>query len=92
MRRTGVSAGGLQTLNGLKSGKDRTEPWVLFACALERTADTDSHRELSRLPPSYDDALARSGRLLFATCLTRPVRARRIANLRQPNDARYCGL
>ena len=37
-------------MNGLKSGKDRTEPWVLFACALERTADTDSHRELSRLP------------------------------------------
>jgi hypothetical protein len=31
------SAGGCQTLNGLKSGKDRTEPRVLFVCfALER--------------------------------------------------------
>ena len=55
-------------MNGLKSGKDRTrnpEP-VLFVFALERTADTDSHRELSRLPSSLDDALARSGRVLFA--------------------------
>jgi hypothetical protein len=43
-------------LNGLKSGKDRTEPRVLFVCfALERKADTDSHRELSHLPPSFDD-------------------------------------
>jgi hypothetical protein len=62
------------------------EPRVLFVCfALERTADTDSHRELSRLPhPSFDEcALTRSGRLLFAIC---------IANLRQPNDACCCEL
>ena len=31
----------------------------------ERNA-TDSHRELSRLPPPFGDALARSGGLLFA--------------------------
>jgi hypothetical protein len=56
--------------------------------------DTDSHRELSRLPhSSFEEcALTRSGRLLFATCLARPARARRIANLRQPNDACCCEL
>ena len=66
-------------MNGLKSGKDRTEPWVLFACALERTADTDSHRELSRLPhPLSRSALlrvrdgysSRFASLIFANLMT----------------------
>jgi hypothetical protein len=63
------------------------EPRVLFCLFLHSNEllDTDSHRELSRLPHplSRSCALTRSGRLLFAIC---------IANLRQPNDARYCEL
>ena len=42
-------------------------------CFCTRTNErlTDSHRELSHLPSSFDDALTLSGRLLFATCLAR---------------------
>ena len=66
-------------LRGRLSDLERPEEWerqdleprVLFVLFLHSNElfDTDSHRELSRLPSSFDDALARSGRLLFATCL-----------------------
>ena len=78
--------GRLSDLESLKSGKDRTKTRVRLLFALERTKTaTDFHRELSRRPVKLMTALTRSGRILFATQFA-------IANLLQPNDARYCGL
>ena len=66
VRRT-LLRGRLSDLESLKSGKDRTKPWVRLLVALERTKrETDFHRELSRLPAKLMTALTRSGRLIFA--------------------------
>jgi hypothetical protein len=66
---------------------------VCLVCILhsnERNA-TDFHRELSRLPHlsvrSYAFGTATLRNLSCALARARP-----IANLRQPNDARCCGL
>ena len=58
--------GRLSDLESLKSGKDRTKPWILFACALERTK-RDGFSPCAEPPTLHRkmQALALSGRLLF---------------------------
>ena len=56
----------------------------------ERNA-TDFHRELNRLPHLAVRSCA-FGTATLRNLATAPKRNKRIANLRQPNDARYCEL
>src|SRR5256712_8828668 len=70
--------GRLSDLESLKSGKDKTKPWVrLLVHSNERNA-TDFHRELSRLPQVNALSRVRDG---YSS------RSQSIANLLQPNDA-----
>src|SRR3989441_10056079 len=70
--------GRLSDLESLKSGKDKTKPWVrLLVHSNERNA-TDVHRELSRLPQINALSRVRDG---YSS------RSQSIANLLQPNDA-----
>jgi len=72
------------------------EPRVLFVCfALERTADTDSHRELSRLPhPLSRSALlrvrdgysSRFASLIFANLMTLVAASSDLTSLQTPPD------
>jgi hypothetical protein len=98
MRRSHLR-GRLSDLESLKSGKDRTRPWVLFVCLHSNESPTkstilrgplktkrDGFSPRTEPPPCHLSTtdLALSGQLIFAT------RNSKIATLHRPNCVCYC--
>jgi hypothetical protein len=77
--------GRFSDLESLKSGKDRTKTWVRLLFALERTK-RDGFAPRAEPPAGQINDRSHA----FGTDTLRD--AIGIANLLQPNDARYCGL
>ncbi len=68
MRRSHLR-GRLSDLESLKSGKDRTRPWVLFVCLHSNETKRDGFSPRTEPPPCHLSTtdLALSGQLIFAT-------------------------